>query len=122
MKESKTVVNFYKDSRGKNPVLEWIKQQEKKVRIKLGARIKLLGDYGHNLERPYAAPLRDDIYELRVEHKKTQYRILYGFYARAKAVLLAGLKKKTDKVSEPDIDKAVKSLKEVKKQGEDRLV
>lgn len=65
---------------------------------------------GHDLRRPEADLLRDEIYELRAKLGHVPYRILYFFHGRRLAVLAHGLTKK-DKVPEADIDRAVRRKK-----------
>ena len=48
---------------------------------------------GHESDRPRAAYLGDDVYELRVKHYRVNLRILYFFYGRTAVVLCHGLAK-----------------------------
>lgn len=86
---------FYQDEDGACPVLEWLDGQDEKVQNKLSAVIEMLRERGHELHRPQAAYLRDDIYELRVRYQNVHYRILYFFHDRLCAVLAHGIKKKS---------------------------
>lgn len=70
--------------------------------------IKLLRERGHDLDRPYAAYLRDDIYELRWRFEKRHFRILYFFHERNAVVLTNALIKKSGPVPEENIDRAVR--------------
>jgi phage-related protein len=78
---------------GTCPVLEWLDQQQPKVRAKCIVRIERLVELGHELRRPEADFLRDGIYELRVAYRRAQYRILYFFHA-GQAVLAHALVKR----------------------------
>src|ERR1019366_4808136 len=49
---------------------------------------------GHELRRPIADILRDEIYELRPSHRGVQYRILYFFRDRDVVVLSHGIMKR----------------------------
>lgn len=69
-----------------------------------------LEKYGYKLERPHAAPLRDKIRELRVRTRNGQFRFLY-FFDEKKIVITHGFKKKSAKVPNREIEKAVKYLK-----------
>jgi phage-related protein len=78
----KTQVVFYQESDGDVPVLDWLKallKSDRKGYAKCVTRIQQLADMGHELRRPAADYLRDDIYELRAKHINVQYRILYFF-------------------------------------------
>jgi len=67
----------------------------------------LLRDYGHDLRRPIADYLRDDIYALRVKFQGIRYRMLYFFYGRERAVITHGITKQTDEVPPQEIGRAV---------------
>jgi len=66
-----------------------------------------LRNQGHELNRPLAAYLRDDIYELRVKSGNVNYRILYFFHERRAVVISHGLIKKIHKAPPKEIDRAI---------------
>jgi phage-related protein len=72
------------------------------------AHIQLLQEQGILLQRPYADFLRDNIHELRVRFSQTQYRVLYFFFSRDQIVLTHGFQKESQKVSETEIDRAIR--------------
>lgn len=88
-----SVIIFREDS-GKAPLLEWLDALPVKVQNKIIVRIERLAEYGHELRRPEADYLRDGIYELRVRHKRENYRVLYFFHEK-KAVLSHGIVKES---------------------------
>lgn len=106
----KTEIVFYKDDDGECPVLKCLDGWPAKVVDKCYARIALLEQFGHELRRPLADTLRDEIHELRVKHVKVNYRILYFFTDKSSyekiAILSAGLTKE-DVVAPKDIDTAI---------------
>jgi hypothetical protein len=59
------------DERGNIPILGWLDS--------LPDKAQKLAELGHELRRPEADFLRDKIYELRVNFKGINYRILYFF-------------------------------------------
>ena len=67
------------------------------------ARLALLG---HELRRPEADYLRDDIYELRVRLASVNYRLLYFFHGRTVSVVAHGLTKESA-VPATDIKQAI---------------
>ncbi|MCL0061086.1 type II toxin-antitoxin system RelE/ParE family toxin [Dehalococcoidia bacterium] len=95
---------FYQDNAV--PVLDWIMNLEPKAQTKCLARIQRLQQRGHQLRRPEADYLRDDIYELRVSHRRVNYRILYFFHQRTAAVLAHGLVKERQ-VPPQDVERAI---------------
>jgi hypothetical protein len=104
-----TEVIFYRDERGRAPVVEWLgelRRQDKKVYAKCAARIRVLAQLGHELRRPMADYLRDGIHELRIRHGHVNYRILYFFHGQAVAILAHGLSKE-DEVPNAEIERAI---------------
>jgi hypothetical protein len=70
------------------------------------AAIQRLAEFGHDLRRPLADYLRDEIYELRPKSGRVNYRILYFFHGREIGVLTAGLTKERE-VPAIEIDRAI---------------
>ena len=102
----KTRVVFYREADGTVPVLEWFDGLPAKAQDKCRVRIQRLSELGHELRRPEADLLRDDIYELRVRLQHVNYRILYFFHGRVAAILAYGLTKE-DRVPGAAIDAAL---------------
>lgn len=113
MPETKVV--FYRESDGTVPVLDWlltdVMRKDKKLFAWCFDAIEMLGETGWDLRRPTDAPLRDDIYELRIKYYRQNYRILYFFHKGGIAVLAHGLVKESV-VPNKDIDLAVCRKKE----------
>jgi phage-related protein len=99
-------VVLYKEDDGTVPIAEWLALLDRKARLKLSARIRLLQMFGHELRRPIADYLRDGVYELRVSHMRMQYRILYFFNGNSVIVLSHGIRK-TEIVPPIEIEKAL---------------
>jgi phage-related protein len=105
-----TRVIFYQDEKGKVPVLNWLDELERKDPkglLNCVARIQQLASMGHELRRPLADFLRDGIYELRVSHRRVQYRILYFFHGRNIAIIAHAIVKEDSAVPDVDIDRAI---------------
>lgn len=100
-----TDVVYYADRHDEAPALEWLLGQAPKVQDKFEFLIEQLEQKGGTLTRPYAAPLRDKIYELRVRRQQVNYRLLYFFHGN-NAVLAHGCTKEGS-VDDADIDRAV---------------
>jgi hypothetical protein len=81
----RTDVVFYRDDDGSVPVLEWIDGLVPKARLKILVRLERLRQLGHELRRPEADLLRDDIHELRISLNHVQYRLLYAFHTNKQA-------------------------------------
>jgi phage-related protein len=92
----KTDVYFYQEANGEAPVWQWLTnlaKQDRKAFAKCAAKIKRLEDKGHELRRPEADYLGDDIYELRAKKGHINYRILYFFHGQNIALLCHALTK-----------------------------
>ena len=105
-------VVLFTDNKGSVPLLDWLDKMPTKVQDKATVRIERLAECGHELRRPEADLLRDGIYELRVRHRHSQYRILYFFHGKG-AVLSHGLKKEGS-VPRGEIDRAKDHSKQFK--------
>ena len=89
-------VVFYQAQPGDSPVLDWLKEinaTNPKAYDKCRAAIARLALLGHELRRPEADYLRDDIYELRIRSGSVNYRLLYFFHGRTVSVVAHGLTK-----------------------------
>jgi phage-related protein len=100
-----TEVVLFSEDGGSAPLLEWLDAQPAKVQEKCIVRLERLREMGHELRRPEADFLRDDIHELRLSFQKVQYRMLYFFF-QGRAVVTHGLTKE-GKVPDVEIDRAI---------------
>ena len=105
----KTEVVFYAE-KGNSPPVKWMVDLPSKVQDKFYVLIGHLEENGSNLKRPYAAPLRDKIYELRARHQNVNFRLLYFFHKNVAAVLAHGCTKE-EAVDDSDIDRAIERRK-----------
>ncbi len=105
-----TRVVLYREEDGSCPFLEWFGKLPQKVQDKCYLRLERLRELGHELRRPEADYLRDDIYELRASVRGVQHRILYFFHGKVAAVVSHGLVKERI-VPSREIDRAVERKK-----------
>lgn len=115
-----TLIYFYEESEGVVPVLDWLtelKKRNKKAFAKCAAAIERLADFGFELRRPHADILRDGIYELRVRHERTNYRILYFFHGQNIGILAQGLVKES-LVPDIDIERAIERRRKLEQDPE----
>ena len=99
---SATRVIFFEDSDHTVPTLDWLDGLPADARVRCLARLELLEQFGHELDRPHAAYLGDELYELRIKFYRINYRILYFFHGRTAAVVCHGLAKE-QKVPRKDL-------------------
>ena len=100
-----TQVVIFAAEDGSAPFVEWMDALQAKARDKCIVRVERLAEIGHELRRPEADYLRDDIYELRARAGNVHYRILY-FFHEGRAVLSHGCTKE-DVVPPAEIDRAI---------------
>jgi len=84
---------FYRAADETVPMLDWLDGLITKAQDKCRIRLERLGELGHELRRPEADYLRDDVYELRVSHLGINYRMLYFFHGTTAVVISHGLVK-----------------------------
>ncbi len=85
-----TDVILFPEADGFCSLLHWLDGLPRKVQDKCIVRVERLAVMGHELRRPEADYLRDDIYELRASHHRIHYRVLYFFHGKV-AVISHGL-------------------------------
>lgn len=90
---------YYLDSKGRNPVLEYLKKLPPGEYDKCFEYIDILSEEGESIRRPVGDYLGGKLYELRPK----QNRILYFFFFRDAAVLLHAFRKKTDAIPAREI-------------------
>lgn len=102
---------FYVKGTGECPVDQFLDSLPVKVRAKLEKWVQLLEECGPDLPRPYADTVRDKIRELRVIFGSNQYRLLY-FFSGKQIILTHGFVKKSQKVPEDEIERAMRFMKD----------
>lgn len=103
-------LRYYLDSRGGNPVEEFIEGLPEEDRALVRARIGFLGERGNRVREPHSKSLGAGLFELRIRSR----RILYCFRPGSIIVLLHGFSKKTQKTPQRELDVALKRMEEVK--------
>jgi len=83
---------------GRSPVEDFIDSLDAKSRAKIARTLDLLEEFGVNLGMPYAKHLERQLWELRVRHGRSRYRIIYFLATSETFVLLHGFTKKTGPV------------------------
>ncbi len=100
-------VVFFREDEKTVPVRDWLDSIPTKAQAKCLVKLGRLEQMGHELRRPEADYLRDDIYELRVRFQSVNYRMLYFLHGRKAAVVSHGIVKEKE-VPAKEIDLAVK--------------
>jgi phage-related protein len=101
---------FFREADGTAPAVEWLtklRRENARAFAKCRVRLARLAEMGHELRRPEADYLRDDIYELRSRLGTVNYRVLYFFHGRNVAIVSHGFTKE-DEVPSREIAAAIK--------------
>ena len=106
----RTRVVLYREDGETVPLLDWFDTLPLKAKVKCRLKIERLQELGHELRRPEADYLRDDIYELRVSLQGIHYRMLYFFHGNVVAVVSHGTVKRRA-VAPKEIDLALERKK-----------
>ena len=112
MGSSKWIVEFYKKANGRCPTAEFLDSLSNEEKVFIKRSLQRLEEYGIKLERPTVAPLRDHIWELRRKTHQGNIRLLYFFFDGNKFIITHGFKKKSGKVPDNEIDKAIEIREE----------
>ena len=99
-------IKIYQEKDGYVPLLDWMDKLPVKVQDKCIEKIERLSVYGNQLRRPHCDYLEEGIWELRIQHQRVNYRILYFFHGNQVVILSHGLKK-TKTVPKKEIKKAI---------------
>ncbi|MEI6580170.1 MAG: type II toxin-antitoxin system RelE/ParE family toxin [Eubacteriales bacterium] len=113
-------IYFYKDTKGNEPILDYIKElagkRDKDSRIKLNKiqdYIQILSEYGTQAGEPYIKHIDGDIWELR----PLRDRILFVGWVNGSYVLLHHFMKKTQKTPMREIEQAKRELADLIERG-----
>lgn len=99
---------FYETESGNKPVEEFLDSLDVKMRTKAVKDILLLKEFGTQMREPYSKPIREGIFELRIQFAGDISRIFYFFYTGKRIVLTNGFIKKTKKAPPAEIERALK--------------
>src|SRR5215831_13592352 len=104
------VVLYQEEDGTPPPLVGWLSGLQSEARDRCLARLALLEEHGHELDRPHAGYLADGIYELRVKFYRINYRMLYFFHGRDAAVVSHGFSKES-RVPPKEIRLAVERMR-----------
>ena len=104
-------VLFFQTARGDFPVKNFIEEQDKGIRTKIGLSIRLLINNGPFLKPPYIKKLQSRLYELRISGK-VEIRIFYTI-SNNDYYLLHAFKKKSQKTPGKELKVAIDRMREL---------
>jgi len=111
-------VVFFRDSKGKAPVLGYIDRLPKKEKAKVLKYIDFLREKKGILYEPYSKHIVGKIRELRVDISRNRHRIFYFTFIGKKIILLHAFLKRTNKTPLAEKNRALNNYKIVVKNPE----
>ncbi len=99
-------VSFFKDTKGKSSVLEYIGKLSEKDRAKIYKYVEYLKINKGVLDEPYTKHIKGKIRELRVDFGKNKHRIFYFTFVKKNIMFLHAFLKTTQKTPVREIKKA----------------
>lgn len=112
MGQPRWIVEFFRKANGRCPAADFLDGLSNEEKVFIRRSLKRLEEYGTELQRPHAAPLRDHIWELRTHTHQGHIRLLYFFFDGSKFIVTNGFKKKSNKVPAEEIEKAIELRKD----------
>jgi phage-related protein len=104
------VVEYYIDSKGREPVADFIDSLPIPGQAKVLRLIDLLADYGVLLKEPYTRQIKSKLRELRITDRSGEIRILYFGISQRRIILLHAFNKRTRKTPGKEIEIAEKRM------------
>ena len=103
-------VEFFEDSRGKQPVRIFLAELESKPRAKVLQAVQMLVEFGVELPFPYSSQVKGRLRELRTRFGGMHYRIFYYADPNRVFVLLHGIVKKSTRLPQTEVDIALQRM------------
>lgn len=103
---------LFRETDGTVPLLQWLDELIPKARDRCLERLERLEEFGHELRRPHADYLGEDIYELRAKHLGVNYRMLFFFHGAKVVVVSHGFSKQESKVPKQEMERAIRRMHE----------
>ena len=91
---------------------EFIDSLDARPKARVARTLDLLEEFGINLGMPYAKPLENRLWELRIREGRSRHRVIYFLATGRTFVLLHGFTKKTAAVPRKDIELAERRREE----------
>lgn len=101
----------------RQPVKEFIDSQPPKAKAKILRNLLLLSEFGPDIGYPIVSNVDHNLWELRTVYQGNQYRILFAVVSGRILLLTHGFQKKTQKISNKDLNLAKLRLKQFHKEG-----
>ena len=102
-------IRFYENRRGKSPVLDYLNKLQSPERAKAYNALRLLQEFGPELNMPHAKRIEGRLWELRPGAN----RLFYFLLVDQTFVILHGFRKQSQKTPELEIQVALRRMQEL---------
>ncbi len=102
------IIDYYETESGKTPAYDFINNLPLNMRTKAFKELEILEEMGTAVTMPYSKPIRDGVFELRIQFASDISRVFYFFYVGNRIILTNGFVKKAKKTPPFEIEKALK--------------
>jgi phage-related protein len=103
---------FYRTRAGNEPVREWLKALPEDDRRAIGRNLQRL-QYRWPVGMPLARPLTNGLSEVRTDLASNRIARVLFFVERGRIGIVHGFNKKTQRTPKPDLDLALRRMKEM---------
>jgi phage-related protein len=110
---------FYRDARGRRPVLEFIESLDDRVQARLRRAIEELRVRNVRATFPLVRHIEGKLWELREESQPNTYRLFYFFFAERRIIFVHAFRKKSQKTPRKEIEAARRRMREFTEQEGD---
>ncbi|MDR1068590.1 MAG: type II toxin-antitoxin system RelE/ParE family toxin [Clostridiales Family XIII bacterium] len=106
------LVEYYETVDGEKPAYDFINSLSVKMRAKAAWEMTILSEMGTQIQKPYSKPIRDGIFELRIQAEGNGARVFYFFMIGKRIIVTNGFIKKTRATPQREIALALKYKKD----------
>lgn len=100
-------IEYYETDSGKLPAYDFLNELPLKLRTKAFKDLALLEELGTQITMPYSKPMKDGLFELRIQQSNNNARIFYFFIVGKQIILTSGFIKRTQKTPARELDRAL---------------
>jgi phage-related protein len=101
-------LEYYETKSGNIPARDFLHSLRGKMRAKAYKELELLEELGTQISMPYSRPMKDGLFELRIQATGDIARVFYFFFAGKKIILTNGFIKKTSKTPPSELATALR--------------
>jgi phage-related protein len=105
-------VSYYTTASGRRPVVEYIKELQKKEKAELIGALEMIEKYGFDAPRVTFRQIRGKLWEIKIE-RGLSHCVFYASVTSQEIVLLHAYQKKSQKAPNKEIELAERRMREI---------